>query len=67
MCNDCECEFSYLCSIKGYLPFGACCKKCSGYDDDHSCVNYKVKLPAIQIMSPQEFQVKTKELIKLYP
>jgi hypothetical protein len=67
MCNDCDCEFSYLCSIKGYLPFGACCKKCSGYDEEHSCVNYGMKVPLIQVETSEEYPVMSKKLIKLYP
>lgn len=67
MCNDCDCEFSYLCSIKGYLPFGACCEKCTSYEERNSCPNYEVKIPTIEVLSSQEYQVLSKKSIGLYP
>jgi hypothetical protein len=67
MCNDCDCEFSYLCSIKGYLPFGACCKKCVSYDERDSCEKFKVKLPQIKVVSSPEYPVLPKKSIQLYP
>lgn len=67
MCNDCDCEFSYLCSIKGHLPFGACCEKCTDYEMRESCPNYEVKLPMIKVLSSQEYQVQSKKSISLYP
>lgn len=28
MCNYCSCDSVDLCSIRGYMPIGACCDKC---------------------------------------
>ncbi len=67
MCNDCDCEFEYLCSIKGYLPFGACCKKCTTHDERQSCEHYVLSMPLVEVQPTQEFPVLTKKSIKLYP
>lgn len=40
MCNNCECENSYLCSIVGHMKYGACCEKCDNYDELHTCPYY---------------------------
>ena len=43
MCNKCECDNIDKCSIVGNIPLGFCCPKCNFYNEDHTCLNFKVK------------------------
>lgn len=67
MCNDCECAFEYLCSIKGHMPFGSCCEKCIGYDKEHSCSSYQVNIAKVEVESVEYFEPLPEKTIKLYP
>lgn len=78
MCNNCECDFSYLCSSVGHLKYGACCEKCDNYDEMHTCPYYaaevikpqKELIPTFEIL-PKTFSPKLgktpEETIELYP
>ena len=82
MCNNCECENSYLCSIVGHLHYGACCEKCVNYDERNTCLHYisQVIKPKAEDMVmfevlPEPFRVKTgitlesglEKSVELYP
>ncbi|MBD3212419.1 MAG: hypothetical protein GF311_07410 [Candidatus Lokiarchaeota archaeon] len=78
MCNNCECENSYLCSIVGHMKYGACCDKCIHYDELHTCPFYlqevikplTKEVKAFNIL-PDRFCLKMgktpKKTIELYP
>ena len=46
MCNDCNCENSYMCSIVGNIPIGFCCPKCNYYEGEHTCSKSRAKAEA---------------------
>ena len=43
MCNNCECDNYDKCSIVGNIPLGFCCPKCNFYNEEHTCLNSKMK------------------------
>ena len=45
MCNNCNCDNYDKCSIVGLMPIGFCCSMCDLYDEIHTCLKTKSKLP----------------------
>ena len=43
MCNNCNCDHYYQCSIVGFMPIGFCCSECVLYDEMHTCLTTKSK------------------------
>jgi len=43
MCNNCDCENYEKCSIVGNIPLGFCCPQCVYYNEEHTCLNSKMR------------------------
>lgn len=67
MCNDCNCTFEHLCSIKGFMAYGSCCEKCTGFDEVHSCSSFQVEVPKGEFQTAKVLKTVSKKSIKLYP
>lgn len=62
MCNECECEYEFQCSIKGYGNMWFCCDKCVSYDFMRTCLKSKLfEVDAFQVpILPKAFCIKTR-------
>ncbi|MHA1282644.1 MAG: hypothetical protein ACTSQP_09075 [Promethearchaeota archaeon] len=43
MCNNCNCDMYYKCSIVGFMPIGFCCSNCYLYDENHTCLKMQLQ------------------------